>query len=174
MITRKFANLLPVAVGTEANAAVQITSKLRRALEHDSLAVLFQHVLRNTALEIGLHQVVEEQDTEYPVDSNADEVKEAVSPNGSSEVRLLWVQAENEGYQRYRSQPSVVEKEQRLLNAKGVAVNVQQSAGHQLRSWLIPSLNEETSCANPKIRPRDCTDNSSEAEQTQKKIRVLL
>jgi len=60
MLAGELANFLPVAVGTEANATLPIAYQLRGALEHDALAVLLQHVLRNTALNVGLHQVVEE------------------------------------------------------------------------------------------------------------------
>lgn len=179
MMTAKLADLLAIAVRAEADAALPVVfaSELMPGQgrpEHESFAVLLQHLVGDPAFEIALHEVVKKQDAKYPMHSDADEVEEAMSPDLVGEGRLLGVEAEDANNQGHGSEPAIVDQKQGFLDAEGVGVNVQQSSRNQLRCWLVAGLDEKPPRPYPEIWPWNGTKDPGYAQRPEDDISRLL
>lgn len=127
----------------------------------------------NTPFKVRLHEPIEEHNANDPMDDDADEVEQAMSPKVLHEFSLdsLWLHAQKPYSAGNESKPTIIEQEQPSLDSKGVRVNVEQPLCDQLWSWLIPRLYKEPACPKPEVRPWHCTDNSGNAQTAQQTFR---
>mmetsp|Transcript_16889 Transcript_16889/g.39678 ORF Transcript_16889/g.39678 Transcript_16889/m.39678 type:complete len:255 (+) Transcript_16889:39-803(+) len=177
MPARELPDLLSLGVGPEANAALQITAPqllpahVGAGSKREPLRVLLEDVSRDAPLKVRGHQVVEEQDAEYPVHHNADKVQEAVPPEMQGEgCLLLCVHSPQD--ECHAEEPAIVKEKQPALHARWVLVDVEQALRYQLRCGLIAGPHEEPPRSTPEVGPRHCADNARQAAAPQHHVLV--
>lgn len=134
MTAMQLSDILARRVSAEADAALHVTiyhltPRREATFKLKSLRILLKDVRRDSTLEIGLHQVVEKQDTKYPVKHNTDEVQQTMPPKLLGKDRLSF-QSRDTNDHCDDCKPAIIKEQQPSFHTKWMGVDVKEPLGN--------------------------------------------
>lgn len=178
VVAVQLSDFFTMTVGPETDAALHVRQTQLFLLllfrENKAFRILFKHIERNAALQIGLHQVVKHKDANNPVKHDADKVHETMPPKPLCEHCRFSFELQHKDENSHGYEPNIIKEQQPPFQAKRVRINVKEPLSDQLRRRLTSGFHEKFPHTRPEIRPRDSKSNASKAEAEEECIRIIF